>query len=171
MSVHEQRYYGPERRAPHPVKSDNYQRASDAERQAVVEQLRLNCGEGRISIDEFGERTTRALAAQTGGELRALLNDLPIVPVPASPQERADRKRKARMAVLIPYLTVNAFLVLIWLVSSIGDGELHGFWPIWPILGWGIGVVFALLGISRSDGQRYPDQGYRPGFDPGRLNR
>jgi hypothetical protein len=33
---------------------------------------------------------------------------------------------------------VNAFLVAIWAVTS--DGTL--FWPIFPILGWGIGLVF-----------------------------
>ncbi len=34
------------------------------------------------------------------------------------------------------YLIVNALLVVIWAVS--GQGY---FWPIWPILGWGIGLA------------------------------
>ena len=34
------------------------------------------------------------------------------------------------------YLAVNAALVLIWAVTS---GSY--FWPIWPMLGWGIGVA------------------------------
>ena len=34
------------------------------------------------------------------------------------------------------YLAVNALLVLIWAVTSGGY-----FWPVWPMLGWGIGVV------------------------------
>ncbi|MDJ0954415.1 MAG: 2TM domain-containing protein [Acidimicrobiia bacterium] len=34
------------------------------------------------------------------------------------------------------YLVVNAFLVLIWALTSGGY-----FWPVWPILGWGIGVA------------------------------
>lgn len=37
---------------------------------------------------------------------------------------------------LAVYLAVNALLVLIWALVSVGY-----FWPIWPILGWGIGVV------------------------------
>jgi predicted membrane channel-forming protein YqfA (hemolysin III family) len=36
------------------------------------------------------------------------------------------------------YLLVNAALVGIWAVTSGGDGF---FWPIFVILGWGIGVV------------------------------
>lgn len=34
------------------------------------------------------------------------------------------------------YVVVNAVLVLVW-VSASGD---H-FWPVWPMLGWGIGVI------------------------------
>ncbi|TAJ64916.1 MAG: 2TM domain-containing protein [Chitinophagaceae bacterium] len=39
---------------------------------------------------------------------------------------------------LISYFFVNAFLVAIWLLSSRGPGS-H-FWPVWPILGWGLGL-------------------------------
>jgi hypothetical protein len=35
------------------------------------------------------------------------------------------------------YALVNAFLVVIWAIT-----DLHGFfWPVFPIVGWGIGVV------------------------------
>ncbi|MEO8173433.1 MAG: 2TM domain-containing protein, partial [Sediminibacterium sp.] len=37
------------------------------------------------------------------------------------------------------YFLVNAFLVAIWFLRS-GPGT-H-FWPIWPIMGWGIGIAF-----------------------------
>jgi hypothetical protein len=159
MSVHGERYYGPPRRQPHPVKSDNFQRASDAEREAVVEQLRLNCAEGRITMDEFGDRTTKALAARTGGELRAVLADLPVVSAPVTPAEKAKRKHVARKAVLIPYLGVNLLLIAIWAATCLASWKLNYFWPLWPILGWGIGVVSALLAIGRSDGQRWPEPG------------
>ena len=35
------------------------------------------------------------------------------------------------------YLAVNALLVVVWAVTS--DGGY--FWPVWPIAGWGIGLV------------------------------
>jgi len=35
------------------------------------------------------------------------------------------------------YLVVNVLLIGIWAAS--GGGY---FWPVWPILGWGIGLVF-----------------------------
>ncbi len=35
------------------------------------------------------------------------------------------------------YVLVNALLVVVWAVTS--DGGY--FWPMWPLLGWGIGLV------------------------------
>jgi hypothetical protein len=52
-------------------------RASDAEREAVVARLQTAVGEGRIDLDEFGERVGIAYTATTTAELDALLVDLP----------------------------------------------------------------------------------------------
>jgi hypothetical protein len=51
--------------------------------------------------------------------------------------ERLKKKRDFKTHVLI-YALVNAFLVVIWAVTSDGDTL---FWPIFPILGWGIGLA------------------------------
>jgi hypothetical protein len=40
---------------------------------------------------------------------------------------------------LFSYLIVNSFLIVVWFFSS---GPEHYFWPIWPILGWGLGLSF-----------------------------
>ena len=47
---------------------------------------------------------------------------------------KAKRDFKTHVAT---YLIVNTMLVVIWAVAG-GGGY---FWPIWPILGWGIGLV------------------------------
>ncbi|HEY2723139.1 MAG TPA: 2TM domain-containing protein [Pseudonocardiaceae bacterium] len=47
---------------------------------------------------------------------------------------------------LVIYLLVNAFLVVIWAVTGAGF-----FWPIFPIVGWGIGVVFNAWDIYQVD--------------------
>jgi hypothetical protein len=47
------------------------------------------------------------------------------------------RKRSDFKAHLLAYVLVNAFLVAIWAVTG-----ADFFWPIFPILGWGIGVAF-----------------------------
>jgi hypothetical protein len=47
------------------------------------------------------------------------------------------KKRRDFHTHLLVYVLVNAFLVVIWAVTGV-----HGyFWPIFPIAGWGIGVV------------------------------
>ncbi len=43
---------------------------------------------------------------------------------------------------LLVYLTVNTMLVVIWAFTNAGQPFPQGFfWPIFPIAGWGIGVV------------------------------
>jgi Domain of unknown function (DUF1707) len=52
-------------------------RASDADRDGVVSDLSEHFQAGRLTAGELDERTGRALAARTWGELRELLADLP----------------------------------------------------------------------------------------------
>src|ERR1700722_4226682 len=53
-------------------------RASDADRDAVVSDLSEHFQAGRLTAGELDERTGRALAARTRGELQELLADLPV---------------------------------------------------------------------------------------------
>jgi hypothetical protein len=52
-------------------------RASDGERRRVVATLQAACVEGRLNLDEYGQRVEDALAARTRAQLEALLVDLP----------------------------------------------------------------------------------------------
>jgi hypothetical protein len=56
-------------------------RASDKERDSVVEVLRDAYTDGRITLEEFDDRTSAAYASKTWGDLRALTSDLPVEPV------------------------------------------------------------------------------------------
>jgi hypothetical protein len=49
--------------------------------------------------------------------------------------ERIKERREFGTHVFV-YLAVNTLLVVVWAVSSGGY-----FWPVWPIAGWGIGLV------------------------------
>ena len=70
--------------------------------------------------------------------------------LPAGEPELRDRAKKRLKAKrdfkthLLMYVAVNAVLVVIWVFTS-GDGDL--FWPIFPILGWGIGLAAHAWGI------------------------
>jgi len=46
------------------------------------------------------------------------------------------RKRRDFAGHALTYLTVNTFLVVIWYLTG-----AHFFWPIFPLCGWGIGVI------------------------------
>ncbi len=47
------------------------------------------------------------------------------------------KKKREFLANVFAYVIVNAFLVGIWAVTGAGY-----FWPIFPILGWGLGLFF-----------------------------
>jgi hypothetical protein len=48
------------------------------------------------------------------------------------------RKKRDLQAHVIAYVTVNLFLAGIWYAVN-PDGF---FWPVFPLLGWGIGLIF-----------------------------
>src|SRR6201997_1080043 len=52
-------------------------RVSDAERDQTLRTLGDHAAVGRLTLDELEERSSRALAARTRGELAALTGDLP----------------------------------------------------------------------------------------------
>ena len=107
-------------------------RVSDAEREQVATALRQHGEAGRLDVDELADRLERAYAARTGAELAALVVDLP-------PQSSGRSRRAAAAAGLRHHFTafaaVNLGLIGIWAAS--GGGE---FWPIWPLMGWGLGL-------------------------------
>ena len=53
-------------------------RASDAERDATAKLLQESFSEGRLTLAEFDDRTSRAYAARFRSELIELTHDLPI---------------------------------------------------------------------------------------------
>jgi hypothetical protein len=52
-------------------------RASDAERDRVVERLRRALSQGRLTLEEYDSRVAAAYQAKTRGELAVLTRDLP----------------------------------------------------------------------------------------------
>jgi hypothetical protein len=57
---------------------DSRVRASDADRERIVEKLRQGAAEGRLTMEEFEQRMSAAYAARTYGELAELTADLPV---------------------------------------------------------------------------------------------
>jgi class 3 adenylate cyclase len=109
-------------------------RASDADRERIVELLREHYAAGRLSEEELSERVEAAYDVRTTSELQTLAADLPSLTKPRRGHRRGALATSVRIHVAV-YVVVNVMLVGIWAAS--GGGY---FWPIWSILGWGIGV-------------------------------
>ena len=60
-------------------------RVGDAGRDATAERLRENYAQGRLTLDEFNERLSAALAAITENDLSQLTRDLPHTAPPSAP--------------------------------------------------------------------------------------
>jgi hypothetical protein len=61
--------------------TDDPIRASDADREAVVDTLREAFTAGRLTLEEFDDRMSAAYLGRTWGDLRELTTDLPSQPV------------------------------------------------------------------------------------------
>jgi hypothetical protein len=73
---------------------DDSLRVSDAERDVVLRTLGDHAAVGRLTLDELEERSGRALAAKTRGELATLTSDLPREAGQASAPSPAPAPRK-----------------------------------------------------------------------------
>jgi Domain of unknown function (DUF1707) len=114
-------------------------RASDADREHVVEILREAYSAGRLTLEEFDERTTTAFAAKTWGGLRALTRDLPqqaSLEVPRLEPRIKPAQDKPLPAVPGPRRRVSPMLpiLVIWLGIALTAREPFAFIPVLVIL-------------------------------------
>jgi hypothetical protein len=110
-------------------------RASDADRDAVLSDLSEHFGAGRLTAGEFDDRTGRALAARTWGELRELMQDLPANPagprVAVTATTGVPPQRPLGRTVLVPI----AVLAGIGIAVAMSAGTAHARWSIvWLLL-------------------------------------
>jgi hypothetical protein len=109
--------------------TDISMRAADTDRDRTVERLRDAAAEGRLTPDDLERRLETALAARTYAELEGVVADLP---QPDGARRAAVREHSE----LGGLLATSILLVAIWALTGMGY-----FWPVWPILGWGVFVV------------------------------
>jgi hypothetical protein len=114
-------------------------RASDAERERAAEALRRHHADGRLTTDELDERTERAYAAKTHGDLDQLFGDLPRVRAPE--EERRPQRLRGSRPILVP--------ILVALVALAAVSSVHFLWLLWPLLIFFFLFRFALRGPGR----------------------
>jgi hypothetical protein len=98
-------------------------RVSDADRDAVVDQLARHFQEGRLDLTEFQDRMDAAVRARTRGDLAGLLADLP-QPVRTALPPAGPRRRWPVPLPVLAVLAVAGGLIL----ASIFGAAAHGYW-------------------------------------------
>jgi hypothetical protein len=144
-------------------------RASDADRQEVVERLRGGLDEGRLKMDEYLERMGLAYDAVTYGDLAPLYKDLPesravarpetAQPAPTPPPSteptvmaaapgafaRLPTPLKVAWTVWGTIVSVN---IVVWVLVSVTTGHLIYPWPVWVAGPWGAVLFGVSAGVS-----------------------
>jgi hypothetical protein len=111
-------------------------RASDADREQVIDTLKDAFVQGRLTMDELGMRTGQALASRTYAELTAITADIPAwqievpPPLPARIPARRPINKKAVacaicMIILLPalgaaFLTFYGGFIILFLFAFAG---------------------------------------------------
>ena len=104
-------------------------RVSDADRDRAVSELSEHFQAGRLTSEEFGERSGHALEARTGSDLELLFADLPrprssaTPPLPVNPEPRSPR---ISGALLIAPLAIALAVVVGALLSGHNGGHFTG---------------------------------------------
>jgi hypothetical protein len=133
-------------------------RASDSDRELVVEHLRSAAAEGRIAAHELEERVGTALSARTYGELDATVADLPGRGGQRSRSHRAIATVRSHPALLLAAIPVVVLAVAVMLALTVT-------WIVLMALLFLLGRRHALL-LSRGG---YPPWRYGPGRGRRRL--
>jgi hypothetical protein len=144
---------------------DQYKmRASDRDRQQVVDRLRSALDDGRLTMDEYVDRMGVAYQAATYGDLASLCLDLPAsTPVidrasaaaaPTAPS--AGFPRGGYLAGLPTVLKVLWTLwlaavsinVVVWCLVSSTGGHLAYPWPLWVAGPYGAALFAVSAGVT-----------------------
>ncbi|AFM15342.1 protein of unknown function (DUF1707) [Mycolicibacterium chubuense NBB4] len=125
-------------------------RAGDRDREAAAALLGQALAQGYLDLAEYEKRVATVFDAYTTPDLRRLTADLPLAELRRhDPRRAAARRAAARRSVhihLAGYLTMVVVVLTVWLAVGLSADAWY-FWPIWPILGAGIGVLAHALPI------------------------
>lgn len=118
-------------------------RLDEAYQATTVDGLRHALRELPVTLDEPRRTTGAGPAAQPSQPAQPARgpgghhhHNRPPRP-PMSPAKAEAAARAAWGGHLGAYLSVNAMLIVIWALTTPGGY----FWPMWPLMGWGIGLV------------------------------
>ncbi|GAA0395795.1 DUF1707 domain-containing protein [Microbispora corallina] len=138
-------------------------RASDGDRDRVAAALREHMAQGRLTVDEFGERLEQVYQSRTYGELAKVTSDLPeidlhtlpatVAPVRSDGRRPADKAQNSLKASWAAWASASAINWVIWIIVSVTSGHLVYPWPLWVMGPWGaimlVGTIFGTTHNSK----------------------
>jgi hypothetical protein len=140
----------PAHRPPADPAADGHLRAGDTDRDHITLLLGEAFALGYLTIAEFETRCGQVPLAVTRQDLRNLLADLPADPAGRMVSAaRMSRKAAALRGVrihLLCYLGAALIMLAVWTATALMSNAWY-FWPVWPILGGGIGVLSHALPV------------------------
>jgi hypothetical protein len=125
-------------------------RVSDADRDQAIAELSVHFQAGRLTVEELDDRTGRALAARTSGELADLFTDLPRqkASVPSAAPDRTTVARTGSFPLaLMPALPIAIIAIVVF--GSLFSGHHGGLFAV-PVL-------LVLFIVRRLSGDRRRD--------------
>ena len=138
-------------------------RASDHDRQEVVDRLREAVQDGRLQLDEFADRMGLAYQALTYGDLAPLCADLPAgskarqAAAPRAPAVPAPGSSHATLAGLPTtlkvlwtiWLAAVSINIVVWALVSATTAHLLYPWPLWVAGPYGAALLAVSAGITQ----------------------
>jgi hypothetical protein len=124
--------------------------AGTRDREKTADLLGQALAQGYLQVDEYDQRLQTVFQTHTAEELRELTAGLPLDRIRRhDPRRRAARIAAARRGLrahLYAYLAMCVIVLTVWAAVAMTTDATY-FWPIWPILGAGIGLVSHALSM------------------------
>ena len=157
---------GPEDRRTAAASGRVHLRASQAERESVIDALKAAFVVGRLTEDEFEARVGRAFAAPTQADLAAITADIPVASAAARPGGMPDRVVAGSTGVIIAAAALGAAVLI--------GGSALILWAITMggVLLFTVSLLLAVRQEQRTRGRRPPRAAPGgPALERGRAGR
>ena len=117
---------------------------TDEQRTELADLVIAAAGDGVVALPEVDRVLAGVYRAETAGELDAVREQLPAgwLDGHRRGQQALATQRVAQAALrwhVAAYAAGMALMVAIWLAVGLAAGAWYP-WPVWPALGWGLGV-------------------------------
>lgn len=126
--------------------------AGTRDREKTADLLGQALAQGYLQVDEYDRRLQAAFQTHTAEELREVTAGLPVDRIRRhDPRRRAARLAAARRGLrahLAAYLAMVVIVLTVWAAVAATTDATY-FWPIWHILGAGIGLASHAVSIPR----------------------